>query len=181
MTRARFLFAALPLVVGLALALLFYFQLGRDPTVLPSALIGKPVPEFALPGLAPGQPGFSSADLRQGRPVLVNVFASWCAACVIEHPVLTELVKDPAVILYGLAWRDRPEATARFLAEHGNPYRAVGSDPQNRVGIDWGVYGAPETYVVRGDGTILYKWVGALTPAIIQAEILPRLKGPATP
>lgn len=176
MTRTRFLFAALPLVIGLALTVLFYLQLGRDPAILPSALLGKPAPHLALPGLAAGQPGLGDADLRQGRPVLVNVFASWCGACIVEHPLLTELVKDPAVILYGLAWRDRPEATAAFLAEHGNPYRAVGSDPDNRAGIDWGVYGAPETYVIGGDGTILFKWVGALTPAVIADEILPRLK-----
>ncbi len=169
----RFLLAALPLAVAIGLGGMFYDRLGKNPSELPSALIGKPAPSFDLPGLEPGQPGFSTADLRAGSVTIVNVFASWCAPCRIEHPILSKLAKQPGFRLVGLAYKDKPEATKAFLAELGNPYALIGSDLTGRVAIDWGVYGVPETYVVSKQGEIMWKHVGELTDEVIAGELLP--------
>jgi cytochrome c biogenesis protein CcmG/thiol:disulfide interchange protein DsbE len=189
-TRApafRRLGPALPLLVFAVLAGLFWYALhSGDPSRLPSALIGKPVPEFTLPpvdGLnADGRDvaGFSAADLAQGEPTIVNVFASWCAECQLEHPLLLALAKEPGVRLYGIDYKDVPASARRFLGRYGNPYSRVGADSSGRVAIDFGVYGVPETYVVTGDGKIAYRHVGPLTEDEIRSEILPLLK-PAKP
>lgn len=173
--RARLL-VMLPALVFGALALLFAVRLGSgDPSKLPSALLGRPVPAFALPGVeglrdAAGGPlpGLAAADLR-GRVAIVNVWASWCAPCRVEHPLLMDLAGDPAIRLVGLNYKDRPENARRFLAALGNPFRAVGADESGRTGIDWGVYGVPETFVVGPDGTIRHKFVGPLTPEALPA------------
>jgi cytochrome c biogenesis protein CcmG/thiol:disulfide interchange protein DsbE len=172
----------LPLVLFLGLAALFYTRLGAgDPSELPSALLGKPVPTFELPpveGLtrdgAP-VPGFSSAELT-GGVTLVNVFASWCVPCRDEHPILVELAKDTRFRLLGLNYKDSAENAGRFLGALGNPYAAVGADTRGRVGIDWGVYGVPETFVVAADGTIAYKHVGPLNPQSVQAVLMPEIE-----
>jgi periplasmic protein thiol:disulfide oxidoreductases, DsbE subfamily len=146
---------------------------------VPSALIGKPVPDFRLEGVAgltrEGKPvpGLSSADLADGVAV-VNVFASWCAPCRSEHPLLMELAKDQGIRLYGLNYKDADDQALRFLNGLGNPYAAVGADRNGRVGIDWGVYGVPETFVVA-DGRIVAKLVGPLTPERISADLKPAL------
>jgi cytochrome c biogenesis protein CcmG, thiol:disulfide interchange protein DsbE len=174
---------ALPLLIFAALAGLFWYALQvGDPSRLPSALLGKPVPAFDLPPLegliADGQtvPGFSSRDLAQGEPTIVNVFASWCVECQVEHPLLLALAKEPDVRLYGIDYKDDAASARRFLGRHGNPYSRVGVDPSGRVAIDLGVYGMPETYVIAGDGKIAYRHVGPLTEQAIKDKILPLLK-----
>jgi cytochrome c biogenesis protein CcmG/thiol:disulfide interchange protein DsbE len=173
---------ALPLLLFAVLAGLFWYALyGGDPSRLPSALIGKPVPEFNLPpvdGLLSDSvsiPGFSSADLAQGEPTVVNVFASWCSECQVEHPLLMALGREPGVRLYGIDYKDDPASARRFLGRYGNPYARVGADRSGRTAIDFGVYGVPETYVVTGDGKIAYRHVGPLTEAAIKDKILPLL------
>ncbi len=160
----------LPLLVFGALALLFLTGLfGGDKNRLPSALIGRTVPEVTLPALeglslaGDPVPGFGRSDLTGGQVTLVNVFASWCAPCHTEHPFLVELAKDKRFRIFGINQKDTPENARRFLTGKGNPYSAVGVDPNGRASIEWGVYGVPETFVVRGDGTIAHKLVGPLT------------------
>jgi cytochrome c biogenesis protein CcmG, thiol:disulfide interchange protein DsbE len=173
----------LPLLFFGLLALVFLFRLiAGDPTKLPSALIGKPAPALALPaveGLKEGEtpiPGFSGADLAKGQLTLVNVFASWCAPCHQEHPFLMELAKDKRFRIIGINQKDRPENAQRFLTRLGNPYIAVGADPDGRASIEWGVYGVPETFLVDGKGVILFKHVGPLTPESIRERLEPAIK-----
>ena len=167
--RSRVLFL-LPGLIFAALALLFLVRLfSGDPSRIPSALIGRPVPTFqlaALDGLqANGRPvpGLAAADLK-GRITVVNVWASWCAPCRQEHPALMELAKDGTLRVVGINYKDNPENARRFLGALGNPFAAVGVDPNGRTAIDWGVYGVPETFIVGADGTIRYKHVGPLIP-----------------
>lgn len=167
----------LPLLVFLALAALFAVRLGAgDPSRLPSALIGHQVPAFTLPPLeglrnemGGAVPGLTAADLARGEVTVVNVWASWCAPCRVEHPLLMDLARDKTVRLVGMNYKDKPDAARRFLASLGNPFAAVGEDASGRTGIDWGVYGVPETFVVGPDGRIRYKQVGPLTPETLPA------------
>ena len=145
---------------------------GRDPTAVPSALIDKPAPPVELASVYEGAPGLSAADLR-GQVAVVNVFASWCLPCRAEHPVLTRLGQEPGLVLYGLNWKDKPADARAWLEALGDPYRKIGSDPSGRAGIDWGVYGVPETYVVDAEGRIRYKHVGPLSEEDLTAVILP--------
>jgi cytochrome c biogenesis protein CcmG/thiol:disulfide interchange protein DsbE len=168
--RGRLLYL-LPVLIFTALALLFLFRLFTgDPSKVPSALIGRPVPTFALAPLealkdASGHPiaGLAAADLK-GRTTIVNVWASWCGPCRQEHPILMDLAKDPSVRVVGINYKDNPENARRFLGALGNPFAAVGVDPNGRTAIEWGVYGVPETFVVAPDGTIRHKHIGPLTP-----------------
>lgn len=176
----RNLLVLLPLLVVAAMAVVFLVMLARGKTFLPSALIGKPVPAFALPAL-PGKPGVSDADLKAGKITLVNFFASWCPDCHVEHPYLVELSKDSGlaaqgVRLVGIAQKDQPENTRRFLGQGGDPYAAIGMDAAGRVSIDFGVYGIPETFLVGPDGTILAKHVGAMTPAVFAQKMAPAIE-----
>jgi len=179
---------ALPLLVFAVIAGLFWYALhAGDPSLLPSPLIGKTVPEFALPPIdgltADGKDveGFASADLAQGAPTIVNVFASWCVECQVEHPLLLALAQQPGVRLYGIDYKDDMASARRFLGRYGNPYAKVGADASGRVAIDFGVYGVPETYVVSGDGKIAYRHVGPLTERAINEKILPLLKPASAP
>lgn len=139
---------------------------GGNISKLPSALIGKPAPTIALPPLdGLSLPGLDPATLK-GKVTLVNVFASWCAPCRDEHPELIELAKRKDIQLIGLNYKDRDENARRFLGTLGNPYSAVGVDASGRAGVEWGVYGVPETFVIAPDGTIAYKHVGPITPDI---------------
>jgi cytochrome c biogenesis protein CcmG/thiol:disulfide interchange protein DsbE len=173
--RIRWLYR-LPVLVFLALAALFLLRLvgGGDPSRVPSVLIGKPVPAFALQPIeglvAQGQPvpGLDSAALK-GRVTVINVWGSWCAPCRDEHPLLMELARDPSIRLVGINQKDNPENARRFLGQYGNPFAAVGVDANGRTAIDWGVYGVPETFIVGPDGTIRYKHVGPLTPETLPA------------
>lgn len=180
--RRRPVLVLLPLILFLGLAAIFYSRLGAgDNSELPSALLGRPAPTFDLPpieGLArDGKPvpGFASGEFP-GRVTLVNVFASWCVPCRDEHPVLMELAKDERFRLVGLNYKDAADNATRFLGGLGNPYAAVGADERGRVGIDWGVYGVPETFVVGADGRIAYKHVGPLTPDSVKAVLLPEVE-----
>ena len=173
----------LPLIVFVALAGLFFVRLySGDPSHLPSPLIGKAAPAFKLPPLeGAGRPALADADLRQGQVTLVNVFASWCVPCRDEHPVLLELSRNEklaraGVRLTGLAYKDEPGKSLKFLGEMGNPYAQIGVDQSGRVGIDWGVYGVPETFVVRGDGTIAYKFIGPMSAQDLQAVLIPQIE-----
>ncbi|SDF52951.1 DsbE family thiol:disulfide interchange protein [Thalassobaculum litoreum] len=172
----RRLFALIPLAAAVALvaALAWPILDGRNPQELPSVLLDKPVPAFDLPGLEPGAPGLASADLA-GKPVLVNVFASWCAPCRAEIPRLQALAGD-GVTVYGLAYKDDPVATRRFLSDLGNPYARIGVDRDGRTGIEFGVYGVPETYVIDGSGVIRHRHVGEVTDRVAEATLVPLLK-----
>lgn len=170
---------ALPLLMFAALAGLFWYALqSGDPSRLPSALVGKKVPQFDLPpieGMAPGAGtgGFSDADLVSGEPTILNVWASWCVPCHAEHPLLMQLADVPGVRLYGINYKDDPAAARRFLGRLGNPFMRVGADRSGRTAIDFGVYGVPETYVISGDGRVVYRHVGPLTEEAIREKILP--------
>lgn len=177
-TRRRLLFLA-PLLAFAALAALFLLRIGNgdNPATLPSALIGKPVPEFTLQPLAgSGKDGIASADLRQGRVTLVNVWASWCIPCREEHPFLMALAKRGDVELYGINNKDGSENARRFLGQFGDPFKRIGADTTGRISIDWGVYGVPETFIVDGKGTIRLRHVGPLNPQIIDTIILPAIE-----
>ena len=160
------LFAAIAAALGVGLTL--------DPGTIPTVLKGKGVPEFDLAPVQGREAGLASADLRRGEVALVNVFASWCGPCRIEHPLIFELSRA-GVPVFGINHKDRPENAARWLDEFGDPYARTGADLDGRVSIDWGVYGVPETFVVDGQGTIIEKHVGPLSPADIEDKILPAL------
>lgn len=165
-------FAALVGVLGV---LTLQTQEGRDPSLIPSPLIGKPAPQFTLPALAEDVPGgFETADLR-GQVTMVNFFASWCVPCLAEHPLITRLSQD-GLTVYGVNHRDTVAAATRWLKRNGNPYDAVGADPDGRVSLEWGVTGLPETFIVNADGIITYKHAGPITPADLEDKILPKLR-----
>ncbi len=180
---------ALPLVIFGALATLFWQRLGAgDTSNLPSALIGKPVPVFNLPVL-PGQlnakgvqiAGFSHENLKSGNVSLINVFASWCAPCQQEHEFLLQIANNAAlaakgVTLYGLAYKDKDENTKAFLQKSGNPYSSIGVDGTGRTGIDFGVYGVPETFVINRDGTVAFKFIGPLSTESLRNTLLPEIE-----
>ncbi|MBL8702131.1 MAG: DsbE family thiol:disulfide interchange protein [Alphaproteobacteria bacterium] len=169
----RRLLYALPLVAFAAIAAWLLFGLGRDANTVPSALIDKPAPVFnlaAVEGLA--QPGLATDDLK-GKVALVNVFASWCAPCRVEHPVLMRLAREKRVAVFGISHKDKAADSRRFLAELGNPYSAVGWDNDGRVSLEWGVYGVPETFVVDRQGRIRHRHVGALTEDALARTVMP--------
>jgi cytochrome c biogenesis protein CcmG/thiol:disulfide interchange protein DsbE len=164
----------LPVLIFIGVGIGLAVGLTRDPGTLPSALIDKPVPTFELPPIAGrGGPGFSSADLA-GQVSLVNVFASWCVPCRVEHPLLMALADD-GIAIWGINYKDPADKAAGWLAEFGNPYRAIGADQDGRVAVDWGVYGVPETFVVDRDGRIRHRHVGPLQPRDIEETIKPLL------
>jgi cytochrome c biogenesis protein CcmG/thiol:disulfide interchange protein DsbE len=179
--RSRRWLVALPLVVFVALAGLFLMRLyGGDPSKIPSALIGRPAPQTALPALeglvrdgAP-VPGLDPAVFK-GKVSVVNVWASWCVPCHDEAPLLTELGKDKRFQIIGINYKDAPDNARRFLGRYGSPFGIVGVDGNGRASIEWGVYGVPETFVVGREGTIVYKLVGPVTPdnvdSVLKAEI----------
>ncbi len=157
--------ALLPLVLFLSFAgvALYMLQSGRDTSVVPSALIGQLAPETSLAPLdGSGLPGLSSAEFV-GNVTLVNVWASWCAPCRAEHPLLMQLAEDPRIRIAGLNYKDKTENARRFLGNLGNPYKSIGVDPNGRSAINWGVYGVPETFLIGADGKIRYKHVGPIT------------------
>lgn len=162
----------LPLGVFSALAVALGWGLGRNASVLPSVLIGKPVPEFTLQPVQGRTLGLSSADLK-GEVSLVNVFASWCVACREEHPVFMELRRNEIVPIHGINYKDRPSDAEKWLNTMGDPYTRTGADLNGRVAIDWGVYGVPETFVVDAEGRIAFKHVGAVTPEVYRDKMAP--------
>ena len=168
----RRLLLALPVGGFAALAALLASGLGRDAARLPSTLIGQPAPNFALPPVQGRTLGLANADLV-GEVSLVNVFASWCVACRAEHPLLMRISRDKTVPLHGLNYKDAPADAARWLDKVGDPYARTGADVDGRVGIDWGVYGVPETFVVSAAGIIAYKHIGELTAEAFADPIMP--------
>ncbi|MCC7081389.1 MAG: DsbE family thiol:disulfide interchange protein [Burkholderiales bacterium] len=169
MKALRFL---LPLAVFLMIALLLWRGLALNPREVPSPLIGKPVPTFSVPVLGDPAKTLRSADLR-GKVYLLNVWGSWCVSCRDEHPVLVEFAKRGAIPLYGLNWKDRREDALAWLERFGDPYVVTGVDRDGRVAIDFGVYGAPETYLVDREGIIRFKQTGPLTWKVIEEQIAP--------
>jgi cytochrome c biogenesis protein CcmG/thiol:disulfide interchange protein DsbE len=167
----------MPLVAFAALAALFWFRLGSgDPSKIPSALIGRPAPQTALPPLqglvnnGVEVPGLDPAVFK-GKVSVVNVWASWCVPCHDEAPLLTALGNDKRLQIVGINYKDSPDNARRFLGRYGNPFGIVGVDGNGRGSIEWGVYGVPETFVVGRDGTIVYKLVGPITPENIDAVL----------
>jgi len=178
----RRLVVLLPLLAFLALAALFLYRLGSgDPSKLPSALIGRPVPDTPLPPIAgllrdgAPVPGIASADFK-GAVTLLNVWASWCVPCHDEAPLLMTLAADKRFRIAGINYKDQPDNARRFIGRYGNPFVAVGADGQGRASIDWGVYGVPETFVIGLDGRIVYKLIGPITPGNLEATLKPALE-----
>jgi cytochrome c biogenesis protein CcmG/thiol:disulfide interchange protein DsbE len=174
---------ALPLfLVVFLLGLLVLALRSGDPSRLPSALIGKTVPDFDLPAIPRilndygPVPGLSAAALKRGQVSLLNFWASWCVPCVAEHSQLVQL-SEQGIPLYGINYSgDKPNAARWFLAQHGNPFRAIGVDEKNKTGIDFGVYGVPETFVIDGKGRIAYRFAGPLTREIVAEKIMPAIR-----
>ena len=164
-------FVLVPLI-AFALMVLFGWGLFRGGDDLPSALLDKPVPEFALAPVLGREEGLSTQDLI-GHVSLVNVFASWCVPCRAEHPLFMELSATGEVPLYGINYKDPPEQARAWLDELGDPYARIGADIDGRAGIEWGVYGVPETYVIPSAGAIAYRHVGPITRAILEETLLP--------
>jgi cytochrome c biogenesis protein CcmG/thiol:disulfide interchange protein DsbE len=179
----RNVFVLLPLILFAGLAALFFIRLGAgDASRIPSALIGKPAPQTNLPPLPglvrnDGQPvpGVSNATF-EGHVTLVNVWASWCVPCADEVPYLEQLSKDKRIQLVGLNYKDGADNARRFLGRYGNPYVATGQDASGRTGIDWGVYGVPETFVVGKDGRIVYKLVGPISAENLKSVLEPQIE-----
>ena len=167
----------LPVVAFLALVGFFGFGLTQDPKELPSQLIDRPLPQFALPGIEAmpgGGPGFATAALN-GEPALLNICASWCAACPQEHPVLTR-ISGEGYPVYGIAWKDKPQDSREWLARFGDPYKAVAADENGRTAIDLGVTGVPETFIVDKAGRVRFKQIGPISPEIWEGKIKPLME-----
>lgn len=152
----------IPVLLFAALAVWFAQGLDRDPSYIPSMLIDHPAPEFELPAIAERAEGLSTANLK-GQVSMINIFGSWCTSCEIEHPVLMTIAREGAAPIYGLDWKDKPGAGAEWLAPRGDPYARIGDDADGRVAIDFGVTGAPETFIVDAEGRIRHKHVGPVT------------------
>ncbi len=164
-----------PLAIFVAIAALLGVGLTLNPRELPSALLDRPVPQFALAPVKGRTLGLASGDLR-GEVSVVNVFASWCKECRDEHPLWMKLGAQRVVALHGLNYKDGPDDAQRWLAELGDPYTRTGADLDGRVGIEWGVYGVPETFVIDKHGIIRSKIVGAITPKIVDERLLPLVR-----
>ncbi len=166
----------LPLLLFAGLVAVFALNINRDPSLVRSVLINKPAPQFTLKAVeGTGREGFDTASLL-GQVTVVNVFASWCLPCRDEHPFLTALKAESGVRLYGINQRDQADNAVKFLTELGNPYDRIGADADNRVSIDWGVYGVPETFVVNAKGIITYKHVGPITAESLEKDVLPAIE-----
>ena len=182
LAKRRSWLLALPLLGFGALALLFWYGLGAgDPSRIPSALIGRPAPQTALPPLdgltLNGQPvpGLDPAAFK-GQVSLINVWASWCVPCHDEAPLLLALSQDKRIRIIGINYKDAPDNARRFLGRYGNPFAAVGTDSNGRAAIEWGVYGVPETFVVGRDGAIAFKLIGPITPENIDKDLRPQIE-----
>ncbi len=171
----RHIMYLLPLLVFLGMSTYFAIGLGKDPSELPSALIDKPVPEFELPPLLEDIPGMATADFG-GEVVMVNVFASWCVPCRIEHPLITQLADEGILPVFGLNYKDEKADATAWLEALGNSYTRIGWDLSGRVGIDWGVYGVPETYIIGKQGRIRYKYVGPIFRELLNETLIPIIR-----
>ncbi|EHJ96876.1 DsbE family thiol:disulfide interchange protein [Agrobacterium tumefaciens] len=183
--RTRYALALLPLLLFGGFAIIAGKMLydqdvnGLDISAIPSALIGTKAPALSLPPLERSNlPALNDAAVK-GKLTLVNVFASWCIPCRQEHPILQELAKDKRITVVGINYKDKPDNALRFLGELGNPFAAIGVDPNGKAAIDWGVYGIPESYLVGADGTILYKKVGPFDARSVERDLLPAITAAA--
>ncbi|HRD76603.1 MAG TPA: DsbE family thiol:disulfide interchange protein [Hyphomicrobiaceae bacterium] len=181
--RRRVPIAVVPVAIFALMAMLFAFALGKgDSSRLPSALIGKAAPVMQLApvdGLSDGVrpvPGIAPADLAKGDVVVVNFWASWCPPCIDEHPLLVELASETKVRMLGINHKDTAAGARRFLGRYGNPFAGVGTDPDGRFAIEWGVYGMPETFIVDGKGRVVYKHVGPITRQSLREKIIPAIE-----
>ena len=165
-------FLFLPLLVAVGVGVFLFAGLGKDPTKLESALIGKPVPEFSLEDLADSELKHDRSVFK-GEVSLLNVWAEWCPSCWDEHEYLMHLAHDKGVRIVGLNYKDQRETAFRFLNRLGNPYETILFDPEGQLGFDLGVYGAPETYVISADGVVLYRHVGVVNEQVWQQDLLP--------
>ena len=167
-----------PLIVVAAMVMLFLGMMlsDRNPNEIDSVLIGRPAPEFSLPSLAEGSTPLTTANLKTGKPVLVNFFASWCVPCRAEHENLMILAGKYRVPVIGIAYKNDPEKARGFLTELGNPFSKTGLDLDGRVGIDWGVSGVPETFLIDGDGVIRYRHWGPIVGSSLEERLLPQLE-----
>lgn len=179
---ARYALPLIPLAIFLGFAAVAGKMLydqdvnGRDVSAIPSALIGKKAPSLALPPLEGSNTAALTTAAIAGKLTLVNVFASWCVPCRQEHPILKELANDSRLTIVGINYKDRNDNALRFLGELGNPYKAIGIDPNGKAAIDWGVYGIPESYLVAPDGTILYKKVGPFDERSLTQDLMPAIE-----
>jgi len=165
----------IPLLVFVVIVGFLWAGLSLNPREVPSPLIDKPAPQFSLPQLRDPGNVIKTADLR-GQVWLLNVFASWCTPCLQEHPYLLDLEKSGLVPVYGLNYKDPQEAATKWLEKHGDPYTGIVVDAEGRTGIEWGVYGVPETFVIDKQGVIRFKHIGPLTPEVIEGDILPLVR-----
>jgi cytochrome c biogenesis protein CcmG, thiol:disulfide interchange protein DsbE len=173
MIRRRLLYL-LPVLAFLAIAAIALVALrpGRDPSLVPSVMVGKAVPAFDLPPLTAGAPGLKNTDLK-GHLRLINFFASWCVPCRAEHPLLLDLAKDKRIELDGIAWKNKPDDATNFLIDLGNPFALTVADESGRTGIDFGVYGVPESYLIDQNGNIRYRQVGPFTEDDVEKKLKP--------
>jgi cytochrome c biogenesis protein CcmG/thiol:disulfide interchange protein DsbE len=168
-----------PLLLFGGLFALFYVSLDRDKQTLPSPLIGKPAPSLSLPGLNDPETKFTNSDYA-GKPWVLNVWGTWCPGCLHEHSTLLQIAERNEVPMVGMDWRDDAARAALYLKKKGNPYTFSGMDPEGSLAIDWGVYAAPETFLIGADGKVLYKLAGPMTMEIWEKEFLTRLRSRGT-
>lgn len=171
----RLLKFLVPLAIFIGITWFLLRGLERDPREIPSPLLGKPAPTFSLPTLADPQAGWTPESMR-GKVWMLNVWGSWCSACQVEHPLLLDIAKAGTVPIVGFAWKDNPTNSRAWLAKLGDPYAVVVMDFPGKVGIDYGVYGAPETFVIDKSGTVRYKQVGPISPEAWQRKLLPMIQ-----
>ncbi len=177
----RRLLFVLPLLTLALMGGFFAWSLtsGRDPASIGSAVVGRPAPRLDLPALREGEPALTDSLLRTGKPVLVNFFASWCTPCLAEHPLFTRLREREGATIVGIAWKNKRADATAWLARLGDPFRYAGLDLEGRTGLDWGLSGVPETYLVDGDGIVRRHWRGPITERDLTDTIIPFLKGTA--
>lgn len=171
----RMLLALAPILIFVAVLFFLWRGLSINPEILPSALLGKPAPQFHLPDLM--TPAYPLTEQNfKGQVTLLNVWASWCAACEMEHPMLMEIKNRYQIPIYGLVYKDNPKKIQAFLNEFGNPYSRLGNDSRGEVAMDFGVYGTPETFVIDKKGIIVYRHVGLINQRVWETELLPVIK-----
>ena len=166
----------LPVVIFLGIAVALFVGLFLNPNETPFALKDKPVPVFDLPPVLEGGEGLATADLTTGEVSLVNFFATWCAPCRAEHPLLLDLAARPGVVIHGIDYKDSLEQARLYLDISGNPFTRTGFDPSGRTGIEWGIGGVPETFVIDKQGNVVWRWQGPLNDAVVNNKLLPLLE-----
>ncbi|MDI1284135.1 MAG: DsbE family thiol:disulfide interchange protein [Reyranella sp.] len=175
----RHLLFLLPLATLALMAGFFAWSLlaGRDPASIGSVLVGRPAPRLEVKALREAEPPLTDALLKSGKPVIVNFFASWCTPCLAEHPLFARLAERDGAVIIGIAWKNKPEEARAWLKRLGDPYKFAGADLEGRTGLDWGLSGVPETYLVDGQGIVRRHFRGPITERDVNETIMPFLKG----